>query len=716
MSIIRARGVNLAAAGANTRDGDVYKMGSRINLRRSLESIGSLLRRSDCVATDESNTCEKPVGPSDSTLAIVLGIIIPVIVAIVVLYFLHRRNMRRDKLEELNDPTKDLDFGMGDAPAKTRKSLLGLGGEKPMHKGGLSMDMNLSSPYLLPPGNQGSRESIHSYARTLQTEDDPYRTVNQYAASDVGSIRSFNPNDNSGARPPKSSALSKPPMQPNANPSTPRSPSPDEKGDPFATPTAPKPTHQPSSNAAEVHDVRLPVQPIVPEIETVPAVDVFNADEFEMPDIPAPAPAALKLRQQDGSRSPAPYEQPNSARSSAYTDNGRASSANPADGNVPQINSPGQPPHEDASQEEPRGRPLSRPPAPGGLGVPQAGNNKRLSVGFRPLPPNEVMESDDPEIRANRIRSFYKEYFDDSNEAPPPMPTQPLQQYQQQQQQQQQQPQQQPQHQAHGGPDYYEDYDQGYLEAAAYYDADSNAFVMPYAQPVTRRAMTPPPSGRQGGPMGGPRGPGPRGPGFRGPNGNGGTFSPGPGHGRPRAGSAFGPRPDSSASGAWARQQQPKKNLPPPAPLNTLPTPSKLGDDSFAIFNAADFAPPTSIRDNVAGRSQSPFGERKAFLQPPTAGSQLAGAFEDLAPLPSPHLLRKSGTFTGLDFAPPKKFRDPEVASDAGSIRSNKSGMSQAQLQAIRSGAGRVSRLPGDTVFTTAAMDDQLKPSWTLRP
>ncbi|KAL7808324.1 hypothetical protein V8C44DRAFT_336054 [Trichoderma aethiopicum] len=708
MSIIRARGVNLAAAGANTRDGDVYKMGSRINLRRSLGSIGSLLRRGDCVATDESNTCEKPVGTSDSTLAIVLGIIIPVILAVGVLYFLHRRNMRRDKLEELNDPTKDLDFGMGDAPAKTRKSLLGLGGEKPMHKGGLSMDMNLTSPYLLPPGHQGSRESIHSYARTLQTEDDPYRTVNQYAASDVGSIRSFNPNDNSGARPAKSSGLSKPPVQP--NPSTPRSPSPDEKSDPFATPTAPKPTHQPSGNAAEVHDVRLPVQPIVPEIETVPPVDVFNADEFEIPDIPAPAPAALKLRQQDGSRG---YEQPNSARSSAYTDNGRASTANPADGNVPQIHSPGLDSHEDASQDEPRGRPLSRPPAAqqaGGLGVPQNGNNKRLSVGFRPLPPNDLMESDDPEIRANRIRSFYKEYFDDSNEAPPPMPALPP------QQQHQQQPQQQLQQQAPGAPDYYEDYDQGYLEAAAYYDADSNAFVMPYAQPVTRRAMTPPPSGRQGGPMGGPRGPGPRGPGFRGPNGNGGTFSPGPGYGRPRAGSASGPRPDSSASNAWARKQQPKKNLPPPAPLNTLPTPSKLADDSFAIFNAADFAPPTSIRENVAGRSQSPFGERRAFLQPPTAGSQLAGAFDDLAPLPSPHLLRKSGTFTGLDFAPPKKFRDPEVASDAGSIRSNQSGMSQAQLQAIRSGAGRVSRLPGDTVFTTAAMEDQLKPSWNVRP
>lgn len=503
------------------------------------------------------------------------------------------------------------------------------------------MDMNLSSPYLLPPGNHGSRESIHSYARTLQVEEDPYRTVNQYAASDVGSIRSFNPDSPSGTRPPKSSALAMPPATARS-PSTPRASSTDEKVDPFATPTAPKPTHQLPPSAAEVHDVMLPVQPIVPEIETVPPVDVFNADEFEIPDIPAPAPAALKLRQ-DGARSPSHMEQPSSARSSAYTDNGRASQVNPADRNIPQILSPGQPPHEDfpAEEHESRGRPLSRPPAPrdlqpgNGLGVPQNGNNKRLSVGFRPLPPSEAMESDDPEVRANRIRSFYKEYFDDSNEAPPPMPTQPPQQQQQRAPQQKQ-----------GGPDYYEDYDQGYLEAAAYYDADTNAFVMPYAQPVTRRAMTPPPSGRQGGPMAGPRGPGPRGPGFRGPNGNGGTFSPGPG--RPRAGSAsasragsraasaFGPRPDSSASGAWARQQQPKKNLPPPAPLNTLPTPSKLNDDSFAIFNAADFAPPSSIRDNVAGRSQSPFGERRPFLQPPTAGGQLATAFDELAPLPSP--------------------------------------------------------------------------------
>ena len=80
------------------------------------------------------------------------------------------------------------------------------------------------------------------------------------------------------------------------------------------------------------------------------------------------------------------------------------------------------------------------------------------------------------------------------------------------------------------------------------------------------------------------------------------------------------------------------------------------------------------------------------------------------------HVLRKSSTFTGLDFAPPRKFTDSgDARSDAGSIRSNRSGISAVNQQAIRAGAGRVSRLPGDQVFTQAALQETLKPSWDLR-
>lgn len=79
-------------------------------------------------------------------------------------------------------------------------------------------------------------------------------------------------------------------------------------------------------------------------------------------------------------------------------------------------------------------------------------------------------------------------------------------------------------------------------------------------------------------------------------------------------------------------------------------------------------------------------------------------------------MLRKSGTFTSLDFAPPKKFRDADNMSDAGSIRSNRSGISAVQLGAIRNGAYRVSKLPDDVVFTKDALATTLKPQWGMRP
>lgn len=53
--------------------------------------------------------------------------------------------------------------------------------------------------------------------------------------------------------------------------------------------------------------------------------------------------------------------------------------------------------------------------------------------------------------------------------------------------------------------------------------------------------------------------------------------------------------------------------------------------------------------------------------------------------------------------------------SDTGSVHSMQSGISGAGLQAIRAGAGRVSRLPGDTIFTPSALNDTLKPNWDMR-
>lgn len=609
------------------------------------------------------------------------------------------------RMEDAKYRETDLDYGLDEAPSKGKRmtAMFGSGGEKQLHKPGqLSMDMNLSSPYLLPPDLNQSKESIHSLAKSYHNEQDPYHTVPLYSGGDGSSIRSFPREPYSPMHSKRQSFGSTLPPRSHSKSQSPLS------GDPFATPTQPEPAHMAEVEAAPpVPDKKLPVQPIVPEIGTVHDAHADDQSIYEMPDVASPPPALARdpntglpidnnfrfelpgtvdqdpnvgvaqLSDDLGHQNPHDYDQglglnvelptvmsptddmhghPMDHNQVMYDEYGNA---------YPQIQTTEY--YEDTHYEAEDMHHGDMPHGEmEGLGVPQQ-TAKRLSVGVVPLPPDEITQSEDPEYRANRIRSFYKEYFEDYADAPP-MPGQ--------------------------GGQHHDDYDAGYLGDAAYYDADSNAFVMPYAQPVTRRAMTPPPGGARRGP------PGPRRP--RGPGSVGGMSLPG-GRGRMRAGSA----------GQFGRGP-PKKKLPPPSALNTLPTPSKITDDA-ALLNAMDFAPPELFKDAAAGRSQSPLGERRPYKPGHAGASPLVTAFDELAALPSPHMLRKSSTFTGLDFAPPKKFKDDGTSSDAGSIKSNRSGISAVQLGAIRSGAGRVSRLPGDTVFSAATLGNQLKPQWGMR-
>jgi hypothetical protein len=137
------------------------------------------------------------------------------------------------------------------------------------------------------------------------------------------------------------------------------------------------------------------------------------------------------------------------------------------------------------------------------------------------------------------------------------------------------------------------------------------------------------------------------------------------------------------------------------------------------VFNAADFAPPVSYRDRQNGlRPDSPLGASRPFSPAVRPHTPLASSYDDLMVMPSPHLMRKSGTFTGLDFAPPPKFRNDGApsrpGSAAGSIRSNRSGMSNNAQFAIRSGANRVSRIPQEVVTTKDNIMDQLRPQMSL--
>lgn len=556
-----------------------------------------------------------------------------------------------------------MDFGLHEAsqPKGAKRKSAFFGREKEStHKAQLSMDMNLSSPYLLPPNLHNSRESFNSLTKTLHQADDPYRPVADFANSDVGSLRSVKRGPGGRA-----SSIYTTRTSPSADVA--RSQQGDGPLSPLASPLpVAQPMTLPQSHKEEVpslpakNEFRFvddgPGIPQVPEIQEPAAVATAASHKpaphgpgssVELKQAPQPMVAEIVNERDSLPRGGTDSQiipdglgimnrHMSQASSGSHNSETRAAPTvvrPPRKESMPVIKAPSAVDEYQSyadglhfdddkfnSQRDEDELHMSVNdeqvhPRSAGLGVPDQ-DKRRLSVGLRPLPPDDFLDSEDPEFRANRIRSFYKEYFEDSkaDQNRPPMPQHPQQQQQ----------------------GYYEDYDSGYMGEAAYFDPDTNAFVMPYAQPVTRRAMTPPPNNRR--PM---PGPGPRGP--RGPRGPQGPPMPGGPRGRPRAGSTMSgrgwgpmsPRPGSSASNPRFGGQ-PKKPMPPPVALSTLPTPSKLKDDSFAIMGAIDFAPPPTFKEQAAGRSQSPLGERLPYRVNTPVHSPLVSAFEDTPALPSP--------------------------------------------------------------------------------
>ncbi|KAK7753875.1 hypothetical protein SLS62_004241 [Diatrype stigma] len=543
-----------------------------------------------------------------------IGVAVPLVIVLCVLVFLHRRNQKRVALEDVDDKYRSLDFGLGeDAPMGTKKKTVFLNNEKggPSHKMQLSMDMNLSSPYLLPPDLHQSRDSL---TRSLHTED-PYRLVKEYTNSEVGSLRSFQPGSgrNSSVNTSKTGSTDR-----SSKGARPGPPGPSSRQNSCPPPTSPLPQLPPAAQTPQ----RLEFDGNVPAPLT-PAKNEFRFNDNEtrgvsglsnpeqVPTIQEPPAAASRVSHRAITETVRPFsvevnDWDSKVQPAAPALDKKESKRPPRLDSMPVVEA-------NETEDHPHAHPQQTSDA-AGLGVPTQ-DNRRLSVGLRPLPGDDFLDAGDPEDRANRIRSFYKEYFEDSSKqepaSRPPVPAMPAMPAQ-------------PQN------NYYEDYDQNYYGGeAAYFDPETNAFVMPYAAPVTRRAMTPPPSSRR--PMPGPR--------QRGPPG---SMSGAP-VGRPRAGSTqstgrwapMSPRPGSSASNPRF-SNKPRKPMPPPADLAALPTPSKLKDDSFALFNAMEFAPPPTFKDQVAGRSQSPTGERVPYRAGTPVHSPLVSAFEETAPLPSP--------------------------------------------------------------------------------
>ncbi len=477
-------------------------------------------------------------------------------------------------------------------------------GEKAVkHKYGLSMD--IVSPYLLPPDLQNSRESLHSLSRTMHNADDRYRPATTFSADDESSMRS-SPAVRTGADDSSSFADS------------------GFSGRGYGNDTMEQSLLQ---NAQRMSTSRPPMQH-VPEVardaqgsyKAYPGSASDRSNCYLGPVIHSGDPLTDIIpplpKQTLNEQAPSPptgYQSPKSRNSPPPTTGAASALVRPP--RLQSLNSPAEKQYESTAWDE-----ASRygevfqvtPPSPKHSGVPQrnkfadqetalprsdkrvdamgtpspAFDVRRLSMGFRPLPPDDP--TDNAEQRAIRIRSFYKEYFDDSKPGPV---------------------------RAQG--DYTEDHNEIYLGSGAYYGLPGHFPAQtPFAEPPNRRAMTPP-----------PRAP----PRFQVPA-------------RPHASSVSGGRstprgPGPRFSSASDRVGLPARGssrpaLPAPGPLRILPSPHLVKEDSFGI--PIDFAPPTSYKDRQAGRPDSPQGGMRPYSPMVPAHLPLVSAFDDLSVMPSP--------------------------------------------------------------------------------
>jgi hypothetical protein len=550
---------------------------------------------------------------------------------VIVLLFLHRRHVKKLRNEDANDKHKSLDFGMDfvepGGGSGGKRPEMSMAGEKTVHKrGGMSLDI-VNSPYLLPPGLHNSRESLRSLSRSISIDDDKYRPATSLAG-DNASLRSYPSHPKWGQDDASSVAGS-----------ARRAPVDDMQRGLLQN-------AQRMSRSSPPPDVHSPVDSIVHESTTVATDQGHHETEpprsLGLGNLSPEAVQPMALGENNDylesfihSREPPSVDTREGAsdRTSSHVGNeelpGQALTARDPglkdfnfETNDHQSSFSHQSIHDTPVVSDSTATPAPRISFPLSDGASDYGDDPksehalpavnvsaadeqiiqtdgfsgsanrltqhfssfddgydphRLTVAIRPLPPEDP--ADNAEQRANRIRSFYKEYFDDSKGG-------------------------QEEYQEDFGPEFYAD--------GVVYDPTTGEYLMgppkPFAQPVGRRAMTPPPR-------------------FQGParhmatNSAGGFMPPGP-------------RAFSSASGRLPGVRGPRKPPPPPAPLHVLPSPHLLKDDSMIM--PIDFAPGTTYKDRREGRPESPRGGLRPYTPVVPSHVPLASSFDDLAAIPSP--------------------------------------------------------------------------------
>lgn len=681
-------------------------------------SIAAAGATQTCGPNDNTGFCQKYVSSSTETLPIVLGVVIPLVGAFVVFLYLHRRHKKKLKKEDEDDAHKSLDFGLGEGHHNEKRSKKGqrgkgnnnipemsvqdaVGSVRPRRERGLSMDLDITNPYLLPPGLESSRESLHSLSRTLNTGDDKYRPTgfipndgtNSYPTSlrspvgddgssfTASSTRRFDGSSNqhllkhaqrmSGPQsrnqsvatmdrkplaPPKNNNLAAPgdvlhrdsymstnsSIGPNAalrasnnylaqfisgggfsdqnetekqaNSLTKQDTLEEAPRVPEKALTKESPNNQrrsigqiyPSTapheeesatfhNAATVprpENTREPRLPSINLSNTAPLSQDFSLPAIDLDDYPYDEPQQYHSASDPNGQ----HGKNDRPESNALPDfDERRETRQPT---LPVFNSPHLAEHEQQQQAH-LGQQAEEEDYYDDYydDADESGYDPHRStfMGERPLPPDDPTE--DPEQRANRIRSFYKEYFDDTSK-PSRTPSKPSR-----------------QDYYDGSENYtYDGYDvnqyyDGYGVNQYYDDQGSYPSSRNQSRVASSQARFTRPEGRHRATF------------------SAGSFQPGQ---RPRAYSSA-----SGRMGPPGRRGPPKKHLPPPKPLMTLPTPHMLKDDSFLTHMPIDFAPPGAFKGQRAGTPDSLRGEMKPY-KAQRAHIPLASSFDDLAVMPSP--------------------------------------------------------------------------------
>ncbi|KAG9385374.1 hypothetical protein A1F94_004921 [Pyrenophora tritici-repentis] len=436
-----------------------------------------LVARAESSCTNDSDPgCTKPT--QVPTMAIALAVIVPIVGVSIVLCFLHRRNKRKLAEEDSKDQYKSNDWGM-EGVAKTNKkkrpemslSEKDAGGG---HDRGLSIEAG--SPYILPVGLHGSRESFHSLSRSQHDPHDPYGPVAflKDDQSTRGSSVRGGPyrNETGSVYTTSSSGTRKEGLQAgllqNAQRMSTSNPVRGDSLSPVST----------SSPDTKFPDPGIPLSPLNPRFENQSPISPPAASPSpsikpnSVPTISIPEPG---VTEKQVSKSPVQTSNeipslPRIKSQAVVLENTNTHSiiSTSSYGEGFQITPPS-PTRDQPKIVAPKPR-YSTGPQNVGLGVDDFGHNtNRLSMSLRPMPPSDDPQ-ENPEERANRIRSFYKEYFDDSKPEPAG---------------------------GHIYNDYVEDYGSEYQDGTVF-DPRTGNFVVaqpnaPFAEPITRRAMTPPP-------------------------------------------------------------------------------------------------------------------------------------------------------------------------------------------------------------------------------